>query len=76
MKADVLLIALIPAIEDALADVYFVHRLYDKARAASIEKISGNIRTVATGGGGGLSNSWMRQLPSLAIIAINDAGHG
>jgi lactate dehydrogenase-like 2-hydroxyacid dehydrogenase len=62
------------AIEERLDPGYKVHRLYKTEEKAAIDAALGSIRAVVTGGGSGLSNEWIKRLPSLGLIAINGVG--
>ncbi|MEP7457422.1 2-hydroxyacid dehydrogenase [Phyllobacterium sp. SB3] len=75
MKPDILLVEpMMPLIEAKLDDAYSVHRLYDPAQKQTIEAASGSIRAVVTGGGTGLANDRIENLPALGVISINGVG--
>lgn len=75
MKPDILLVEpMMQAIEDQLDALYTVHRLYNEVEKPAIEAALPTIRAVATGGGTGLSNEWIKKLPQLGVIAVNGVG--
>ncbi len=75
MKPHLLLVEpMMAEIETRLDAAFQVHRLFDAAQRDGIEAALSEIRAVVTGGGIGLTNDWIDQLPELGIIAVNGVG--
>ncbi|MGC2040395.1 MAG: 2-hydroxyacid dehydrogenase, partial [Paraburkholderia caledonica] len=66
---------LIPAINDTLASLYTVHRLFEQSdKDAYIREHGQSIRGVITGGHTGIANDMIQRLPALEVIAVNGVG--
>ncbi|WP_027798672.1 2-hydroxyacid dehydrogenase [Paraburkholderia dilworthii] len=66
---------LIPAINDKLASLYTVHRLFEQSdKDAYIREHGASIRGVITGGHTGIANDLIQRLPALEVIAVNGVG--
>ncbi|WP_433695264.1 2-hydroxyacid dehydrogenase [Paraburkholderia phenoliruptrix] len=66
---------LVPAINDKLASLYTVHRLFEQSdKHAYIREHGASIRGVITGGHTGISNDLIQRLPALEVIAVNGVG--
>ncbi|TCF99257.1 dihydrofolate reductase [Paraburkholderia strydomiana] len=66
---------LIPAINDTLASLYTVHRLFEQSdKDAYIRERGQSIRGVITGGHTGIANDMIQRLPALEVIAVNGVG--
>ena len=66
---------LIPAINDQLAALYTVHKLYEMADpGAWLTTHGATIEAVITGGHTGISRAMLAQLPALKVVAINGVG--
>ncbi|MFM0330212.1 2-hydroxyacid dehydrogenase [Paraburkholderia strydomiana] len=66
---------LIPAINDTLASLYTVHRLFEQNdKDAYIREHGQSIRGVITGGHTGIANDMIQRLPALEVIAVNGVG--
>ncbi|CAB3720977.1 2-ketogluconate reductase [Paraburkholderia phenoliruptrix] len=66
---------LVPAINDKLASLYTVHRLFEQSdKDAYIREHGASIRGVITGGHTGISNDLIQRLPALEVIAVNGVG--
>ncbi|WP_162573840.1 2-hydroxyacid dehydrogenase [Variovorax sp. PBL-H6] len=77
MKSQVLQLnpILIPAINDKLASLYTVHRLFELSdHEAWLRQHGGSIEAVITGGHTGISRAMLEQLPGLKVVAINGVG--
>lgn len=66
---------LIPAINDALAERYEVHRFFEIAdQQAWLREHGRSIGAVITGGHTGISRAMLEALPGLKVVAINGVG--
>ncbi|HEX7931638.1 MAG TPA: 2-hydroxyacid dehydrogenase [Paraburkholderia sp.] len=66
---------LIPAINETLASLYTVHRLFEQSdKDAYIREHGASISGVITGGHTGISNDLVQRLPALKVIAVNGVG--
>jgi lactate dehydrogenase-like 2-hydroxyacid dehydrogenase len=66
---------LIPAINDTLASLYTVHRLFEQSdKDAYIREHGQSMRGVITGGHTGIANDMIQRLPALEVIAVNGVG--
>lgn len=66
---------LIPAINEKLASLYTVHKLFETSDKAGWLKENGNsVQAVITGGHTGISQEMLTQLPALKVVAINGVG--
>ena len=66
---------LIPAINDRLAALYDVHRLYEQPdRDRWLHDHGARIDAVITGGHTGISKAQLEQLPALKVVAVNGVG--
>ena len=66
---------LIPEINDKLASLYTVHKLYELPDpAAWLRQHGASIDAVITGGHTGISRATLEQLPSLKVVAVNGVG--
>ncbi len=66
---------LIPAVNEQLASLYTVHRLYEMPDAqAWLAEHGADISAVITGGHTGISRELLAQLPGLKIVAVNGVG--
>lgn len=66
---------LIPAINEQLASLYSVHRLYEMADPQSwLAEQGAGISAVITGGHTGISREMLAQLPGLKVVAVNGVG--
>jgi len=77
MKAQILQLnpILIPAINEQLASLYTVHKLFEMAQPQDWLAAHGSaIEAVITGGHTGISRSMLEQLPALKVVAINGVG--
>ena len=76
-NADVLQLSpiLIPAINDALASKYTVHKFYEIADGAHwLAEHGASVTAVISGGHTGVSRAMLGQLPNLKVVAINGVG--
>ena len=66
---------LIPAINDALAERYEVHKHFEMAQPQEwLREHGARIDAVITGGHTGISRAMLEQLPALKIVAVNGVG--
>ncbi len=66
---------LVPAINDALASLYTVHRHFETTDSeAWLREHGASIAAVITGGHTGISRAMLEQLPGLKVVAINGVG--
>src|ERR1044071_8888804 len=66
---------LIPAINDELATLYTMHKLFEQADpAAGLDANGASIEAVITGGHTGISRAMLEQLPRLKVVAVNGVG--
>lgn len=66
---------LIPAINDALAERYVVHKYFEMAQPQEwLREQGAHIEAVITGGHTGISRAMLEQLPSLKVVAVNGVG--
>ena len=66
---------LIPAINDKLASLYTVHKLFEVAdQEAWLREHGASIDAVITGGHTGISRAMLEQLPGLKVVAVNGVG--
>jgi len=66
---------LIPAINDKLASLYAVHKLFElPAPEGWLRQHGASIDAVITGGHTGIARAMLEQLPSLKVVAINGVG--
>lgn len=66
---------LVPAINERLAALYQVHRLYEVDDAAAwVRAHGGGISAVITGGHTGIPRAMLEQLPALKVVAVNGVG--
>ncbi|MDR6888479.1 MULTISPECIES: 2-hydroxyacid dehydrogenase [Variovorax] len=66
---------LIPAINDKLASLYAVHKLFELPDPEGwLRQHGAAIDAVITGGHTGISRAMLEQLPSLKVVAINGVG--
>ncbi|UST52681.1 2-hydroxyacid dehydrogenase (plasmid) [Comamonadaceae bacterium OTU4NAUVB1] len=77
MKPSVLQInpILIPAINDRLAALYDVHRLFEIAQPeAWLAAHGASVQAVITGGHTGITRAMLERLPNLKVVAVNGVG--
>jgi lactate dehydrogenase-like 2-hydroxyacid dehydrogenase len=66
---------LIPAINEQLASLYCVHKLFETAdQDAWLNEHGASIDAVITGGHTGISRAMLQQLPRLKVVAVNGVG--
>jgi lactate dehydrogenase-like 2-hydroxyacid dehydrogenase len=66
---------LIPSINERLAALYEVHKLFEiEDQGAWLAKHGAGIDAVITGGHTGISRAMLEQLPSLKVVAVNGVG--
>lgn len=66
---------LIPAINDKLATLYDVHKLFEiSAPDAWLREHGPSIDAVVTGGHTGVSRAMLEQLPNVKVVAVNGVG--
>ncbi len=66
---------LIPAINDKLASLYTVHKLFEVAdKDAWLRDHGAAISAVVTGGHTGISRAMLEQLPGVKVVAVNGVG--
>lgn len=66
---------LIPAINEQLAALYSVHRLYELAdQSAWLAEHGARVEAVITGGHTGISQAMLELLPGLKVVAVNGVG--
>jgi len=66
---------LIPVINDKLASLYTVHKLYAEANPEAWLRAHGaTIGAVVTGGHTGISRDMLEQLPGVKVVAVNGVG--
>jgi lactate dehydrogenase-like 2-hydroxyacid dehydrogenase len=66
---------LIPEINDRLASIYTVHRLFEISNKEAWLKAHGaSVEAVITGGHTGISRAMLEQLPALKVVAVNGVG--
>ncbi|MDB5851361.1 MAG: D-isomer specific 2-hydroxyacid dehydrogenase, NAD-binding protein [Rhodoferax sp.] len=66
---------LIPAINDQLAALYSVHKLFKMADPAGwLREHGASIAAAITGGHTGISRAVLEQLPNLKVVAVNGVG--
>ena len=66
---------LIPAINDTLAALYTVHKLFEITDAETWLRAHGAaIEAAITGGHTGISQAMLEQLPNLKVVAVNGVG--
>lgn len=66
---------LIPAINDKLATLYEVHKLFEVADpGAWLRDHGASIDAVVTGGHTGISRAMLEQLPNAKVVAVNGVG--
>ncbi|MES2186744.1 MAG: 2-hydroxyacid dehydrogenase [Pseudomonadota bacterium] len=66
---------LIPAVNDTLASLYEVHRLFEIADQDTWLRTHGAaIEAVITGGHTGITRAMLEQLPALQVVAVNGVG--
>ena len=66
---------LIPAINDQLASLYTVHKLFEvDDKDAWLREHGASISAVTTGGHTGISRAMLEQLPNLKVVAVNGVG--
>ena len=66
---------LIPVINDQLATLYTVHKLFEVAdKEAWLREHGATIDAVITGGHTGISRSMLEQLPQVKVVAVNGVG--
>ncbi|OZI37251.1 dihydrofolate reductase [Bordetella genomosp. 10] len=66
---------LIPAINDELASLYEVHKLFEMDDpAAFLRERGAAVGAVITGGHTGISREMLAQLPNLKVVAVNGVG--
>ena len=66
---------LIPAINDQLASLYTVHKLFEvDDKDAWLKEHGASISAVTTGGHTGISRAMLEQLPNLKVVAVNGVG--
>lgn len=66
--------SLLPELEARLERDYEFHRVPDRGEDPEIDAALPRVRAVVTGGGTGLSGTWMERLPALGLIAVNGVG--
>ncbi|MEJ8810570.1 2-hydroxyacid dehydrogenase [Variovorax ureilyticus] len=77
MKAQVLQLnpILIPSVNERLAMLYDVHRLFEiEDRQAWLDAHGAGIGAVITGGHTGVSTAMLQKMPALKVVAINGVG--
>jgi len=66
---------LIPAINEQLAALYTVHKLFEVTdQAAWLREHGPSVDAAITGGHTGISRSMLEQLPGLKVVAVNGVG--
>ena len=66
---------LIPEINEQLAALYDVHRLYEQPDpGAWLQAHGSSVAAVITGGHTGISEAMLEQLPALRVVAVNGVG--
>jgi lactate dehydrogenase-like 2-hydroxyacid dehydrogenase len=66
---------LIPAINDKLASLYTVHKLFEVADPqAWLQEHGASMDAAITGGHTGISRAMLEQLPGLKVVAVNGVG--
>ena len=66
---------LIPAVNEQLASLYEVHKLFEMPDpAAWLAEHGGSVEAVITGGHTGISRAMLEQLPALKVVAVNGVG--
>ncbi|EJL77738.1 lactate dehydrogenase-like oxidoreductase [Polaromonas sp. CF318] len=66
---------LIPAINDKLASLYTVHKLFELADPqAWLREYGASMDAAITGGHTGISRAMLEQLPGLKVVAVNGVG--
>ncbi|HSU21965.1 MAG TPA: 2-hydroxyacid dehydrogenase [Variovorax sp.] len=66
---------LIPAINDRLAALYDVHRLFEIAQPeAWLAAHGASVQAVITGGHTGITRAMLERLPNLKVVAVNGVG--
>lgn len=66
---------LIPAVNEQLASLYTVHKLFETADpTAWLREHGGSVAAVITGGHTGISREMLAQLPGLKVVAVNGVG--
>lgn len=66
---------LIPAINDKLASLYTVHKLFELADPqAWLQEHGASMDAAITGGHTGISRAMLEQLPGLKVVAVNGVG--
>lgn len=66
---------LVPSVNERLAALYTMHRLYEQPDPdAFIDAQGGSIRGVITGGHTGITRALMERLPALEVVAVNGVG--
>lgn len=69
-------VRLLPSVGEALDDAFTVHRLYDAPNPdALLEEIGPNVRGMATGGHGLLTEDMLKALPNLEVISSFGVGY-
>ena len=77
MKTQVLQLnpILIPAVNEQLASLYTVHKLFEvDDKDAWLREHGASISAVTTGGHTGISRAMLEQLPNLKVVAVNGVG--
>jgi lactate dehydrogenase-like 2-hydroxyacid dehydrogenase len=66
---------LIPAVNESLASLYEMHRIFEMANpAAWLAEHGASVEAVITGGHTGISRAMLEQLPALKVVAVNGVG--
>jgi lactate dehydrogenase-like 2-hydroxyacid dehydrogenase len=66
---------LIPAINDTLASLYTIHKLFEVVeKEAWLREHGRSISAVITGGHTGISRDMLEQLPGVKVVAVNGVG--
>lgn len=66
---------LIPAINEQLASLYTVHKLFETSEPeAWLREYGASVEAVITGGHTGISRPMLEQLPALKVVAVNGVG--